>query len=262
LILCATLTLWVVRVHALEVPPLDGRINDRANLLSPATEQRLTERLASYEKATGHQLAVLTIPTLAGDPLEDFSIRVVEKWKLGKQGKDDGVLLLVVSKDRKMRIEVGYGLEGDLPDALAGRIVRDEMAPRFRQGDFEGGIETALNAIIAKTGGEKLVPNATGSAQPAANATGTRAQSNPLGKLGVFGVVLASLLKFAFVGIFVVLFVIVMIANLFTGRRTYRRRSGGIFFGGGGFGGGSGGGGGGFSGGGGGFGGGGASGSW
>ncbi len=260
LVFCVTLTLWVTGVYALEVPPLQGRINDRANLLSPAVEQRLTERLSDYEKKTGHQLAVLTIPTLAGDPLEDFSIRVVEQWKLGKKGKDDGVLLLVVANDRKMRIEVGYGLEGDLPDALAGRIVRDEMAPRFRQGDFEGGIETAIAQIMTKTGGSELVPNtATGSP---ASGSGSRAQPNPLGKLGLVGVILAAVFKFAFFGIFLVVLVIVILVNLFGGGRSYRGRSGGIFLGGGGFGGGGFGGGGGFSGGGGGFGGGGASGNW
>jgi len=262
LLLCITVVVWANRGYALDVPPLVGRINDQAELLSPAVEQRLTERLVEYEKTTGHQLAVLTIPTLGGDPLEDFSIRVVEQWKLGKQGKDDGILLLVVAQDRKMRIEVGYGLEGDLPDAIAGRIVRDEMAPRFRQGDFAGGIETAINRIIARTGGEPLGKGAARDAPPVKDGrSGSPAHTNPLAKLGIAGEILAAVLKFAFFAIFLVVFVIALLANRFGGSSYGRRRSGGMVFGGGAFGGG-GFRGGGFSGGGGGFGGGGASGNW
>ena len=233
---------------ALEVPPLQGRINDRAELLSPSTESALSDRLVNYEKTTGHQLALLTIPSLDGDPLEDFSIRVVEAWKLGKKGKDDGVLVLVVSKDRKMRIEVGYGLEGELTDATAGRIVSDVMAPRFRNGDYEGGIAAALDAIMLRTGGQA---SASSPADPLASA-------KPSKPLGLLGRIVSGLVKFVFFGIFGFMFLFVWLINRFGGRR-----SGGMFYGGG-FGGGNSGGfgGGGFSGGGGGFGGGGASGSW
>jgi uncharacterized protein len=246
---CLALTLVTLRAFALQVPSLEGRINDRAQLLSQATEQKLTERLVAYEKTTGHQLAILTIPSLEGDPLEDFSIRVVEAWKLGKKSKDDGVLVLVVSKDRKMRIEVGYGLEGELTDAAAGRIVRDVMAPRFRSGDYEGGIVAAVDAVIAKTGGQATTAPAP--SDPLRSAQPTR-------PLSVLGRIVLFLFKFAFFGIFGFAILIVFLINSFGGRR-----SGGMFFGGG-YGGGTGGGfgGGGFSGGGGGFGGGGASGSW
>jgi uncharacterized protein len=247
LLACLAITL---PSFALQVPPLEGRINDRAALLSPAIKQRLTERLVAYENATGHQLAVLTIPSLEGDPIEDFSIRVVESWKLGKKSKDDGILVLVVYKDRKMRIEVGYGLEGELPDAAAGRIVRDVMVPRFRSGDYEGGIAAAVDAVIQKTGG-----------QAATSATPSDAPRNgtPARPLGLLGRILSGLFKLAFFGIFGFIFLIVWLLNRLGGRR-----SGGMFFSGGGYGGGSGGGfgGGGFSGGGGGFGGGGASGGW
>ena len=140
--------------RALDVPPLQGRVNDRAGVLSPAERGSLEERLAAYERQTGHQLAVLIVPSLEGDPIEDFSIRVVESWQLGKKGRDDGILLLVAVQDRQMRIEVGYGLEGDLPDARASRIVRELIAPAFAQGKMGLGISRGVAAIAAATGGE------------------------------------------------------------------------------------------------------------
>jgi len=139
---------------ALEVPPLAGRVNDRARVLSPQMQSQLESQLEAYERATGHQLAVLVVPSLEGDPVEDYTLRVVEAWKLGKQGKDDGVLLFVAVQDRKIRIEVGYGLEGDLPDALVSRIIRDVMVPAFRQGELAFGITRAVSAIAAATGGQ------------------------------------------------------------------------------------------------------------
>ena len=245
---CLAFALCCRFARALEVPSLQGRINDRAELLSPSTQSTLTNRLVNYERTTGHQLALLTIPSLDGDPLEDFSIRVVEAWKLGKQGKDDGVLVLVVSKDHKMRIEVGYGLEGELTDATAGRIVHDVMAPRFRNGDYEGGIAAALDAIMLRTGGQAS----------ASSPTDPLASARPAKPRGLLGRVVSGLVQFAFFGIFGFMFLFMWLINRFGGRR-----SGRMFYGGG-FGGGNSGGdgGGGFSGGGGGFGGGGASGSW
>jgi uncharacterized protein len=147
--------------HALDVPPLaDRRVHDSANVLSPQLEAQLDEQLKAYEGATGHQLAVLIVPSLEGEAIEDYTIRVVESWQLGKKGKDDGVLLFVAVQDRKIRIEVGYGLEGELTDALTGRIIRDVMAPAFRQGDLGFGISRAVSAISAATGGsgEPLPP--------------------------------------------------------------------------------------------------------
>ena len=140
--------------RALEVPPLAGRVNDLAGVLPPAERSALEARLAGYERSTGHQLAVLILPSLEGEPIEDYSIRVVDAWKLGKKGKDDGVLLLVAVQDRKLRIEVGYGLEGDLPDATASRIVRELIAPAFQQGNMPLGISRGVSAIAAATGGE------------------------------------------------------------------------------------------------------------
>jgi uncharacterized protein len=140
--------------RALEVPPLAGRVNDLANALSPQMEGELEAQLQSYERSTGHQLAVLIVPSLQGEPIEDYTIRVVESWQLGKKGTDDGVLLFVAVEDRKIRIEVGYGLEGDLPDVLVGRIIREVMAPAFRQGDLGFGVSRAISAISKATGGQ------------------------------------------------------------------------------------------------------------
>jgi uncharacterized protein len=140
--------------HALAVPPLEGRVNDRAKVLSAPMRRQLEAQLDGYERSTGHQLAVLTVPSLEGEPIEDYTIRVVESWQLGKKGKDDGVLLFVAVDDRKIRIEVGYGLEGDLPDALVGRIIREVMVPAFRQGDLGFGISRAVSAISSATGGQ------------------------------------------------------------------------------------------------------------
>jgi uncharacterized protein len=143
-------------ISALEVPYLSGRVMDTAGLLDPAAVERLTGQLRVLEEETGAQVAVLTIPSLEGDALEDFSLRVVETWKLGRADIDDGVLILIARDDRKMRIEVGYGLEGTLTDAQSGRIIDRIMAPRFRAGDFDGGVEGAVEAVSAAIRGEEL----------------------------------------------------------------------------------------------------------
>jgi len=157
---------------ALEVPYLTGRVNDQANMLGDGVESRLEERLRLLEEETGAQVAVLTIPSLEGDPLEDFSMRVVETWKLGRSGADDGVLILIARDDRRMRIEVGYGLEGALTDAQSGRIIDRLMAPRFREGDFDGGVEAAAEAVSSAIRGEPVElpeePSGSGGSNPAA----------------------------------------------------------------------------------------------
>lgn len=154
----AILLLLAVAVDALEVPFLSGRVNDQASLLDSAAVQRIEASLASLEAETGAQVVVLTIPSLDGEVLEDFSIRVVEQWKLGRAGVDDGVLLLVARDDRKLRIEVGYGLEGALPDVVARRIIDEIIVPEFRNGDFEGGIEAGVAALAGVVRGEELPP--------------------------------------------------------------------------------------------------------
>lgn len=133
---------------ALDVPPLTGRVVDAAHLLPEPVAKTLSDDLAAHETRTGNQVAVLTLPSLEGEPLEEFSHRVATAWKLGQKGTDNGVLVLVVPGDRKIRIEVGYGLEGTLTDAKSAHIIREEMAPRFRAGDFPGGIAAGVKAVL------------------------------------------------------------------------------------------------------------------
>jgi uncharacterized protein len=239
---------------ALEVPPLAGRVNDNAALLSADERQQLEAKLAAYEQKSGQQFAVLTIPTLAGESLEDFSFHVVEKWQLGKKGRDDGLLLLVVKNERKARVETGYGLEGSITDAVSARVIRNVLAPAFRSGDYARGIDGALEALMRVASGEA----------PQATARDERGQ----GRESLPG--WASVLLFFLVPPFLFF--------LISANQRQSRRGGGFWssgggfggggfggggFGGGGFGGGGGSsGGGGFGGGGGSFGGGGASGSW
>lgn len=143
---------------ALDVPFLSGRINDNANLLSPSTRSSLEAKLKDFEARTGHQVAVLTLDSLEGDVLESFSLKVTRTWGLGRKGQNDGVLFLISKTDRKLRIEVGHGLEGSIPDALAGRIIQNEVVPRFRSGDFEGGITAGVDAIVAAAEGTYSPP--------------------------------------------------------------------------------------------------------
>lgn len=138
----------------LEVPQLHSRVNDYAAMLSPETVQGLEGKLAEFERKESTQVVVLTVPTLAGDSLEDFSIRVAESWRIGQRGTDNGVILVIAAQDRKMRIEVGRGLEGVLTDLLSGRIIRDEIAPRFREGDIDGGVIAGVSAIMSAVTGE------------------------------------------------------------------------------------------------------------
>jgi len=139
-----------------EVPYLTGRITDNAQLLSPAVNRSLSDSLQAHEKRTGNQIAVLTIPSLDGESIEDYAVRVFESWKLGRKGRDNGVLIVVVPNDRRMRIEVGYGLEGTLTDAMAGRIVQNVMTPKFRNGDFDGGIADGAGAVMKLLEGGEL----------------------------------------------------------------------------------------------------------
>lgn len=160
------LLLVAASVSAKEVPRLTARVNDLASLLSEADEARIESKLSGFEAERGSQIVVLTIDSLEGEPLEDYSLRVATTWAIGREGVDDGVLFLIAKNDRKMRIEVGYGLEGAIPDITAGRILSDIVRPRFRQGDFASGIEAGVDAILAVAGGEELpAPTARGSGE-------------------------------------------------------------------------------------------------
>jgi len=143
-----------VQAQRAEVPYLTGRVVDNAEIMKADTRRRLTELLQAHERKTTNQVAVLTVPTIHGESVEDYAVRVFEQWKLGHKGKDNGVLVVVVPQDRRMRIEVGYGLEGTLTDAAAGRIIRDVMTPRFRQRDYDGGIFQGAGAILAQLEGK------------------------------------------------------------------------------------------------------------
>jgi len=219
--------------QALEVPKISGYINDRAGLLTAPVRLELEQFLEQFKNSDSTQIAVLTIPSLEGESLEEFSLKVAESWELGQKNKDNGALLLIAKQERKVRIEVGYGLEGKLTDLLAGRIIDQEITPHFKNGDFDRGIVAGVASISEAVRGEYTGTGTTKGSK----------KKNPLGFL--------SLLLFLGPGL-----------SLFGGRRRGRHRSSGLWIGGLGGGGGFGGGGGGFSGGGGGFGGGGSSGSW
>src|SRR5919109_359798 len=137
---------------ALEVPALRGHVNDYAGILSAGAVQRLEQSLAEFERSDSTQIVVLTVPSLEGDSLEEFSIRVAEAWRIGQAGKDNGAILLVAKEERKVRIEVGRGLEGKLTDLVSGRIIRGEITPRFKAGDFDGG---GVGRVIAIEAGGK-----------------------------------------------------------------------------------------------------------
>jgi uncharacterized protein len=152
----ALVALLAPSTGALEVPFLAGRVNDLAGALSPAARERIEAHLRDLESRTGAQVAVLVIPSLEGESLEPFSVRVAQTWKLGRKGVDDGVLFLVAKNDRKMRIEVGYGLESTLTDARSRAILDERVRPRFRANDFDGGIGAGVDAIAALIEGKPL----------------------------------------------------------------------------------------------------------
>ena len=273
---------------AADVPPLKARVTDVTGTLTAQQRGALEQTLAEFEARKGAQIAVLMVPTTAPETVEQYAVRVEEAWKLGRKGVDDSVLLVVAKNDRHLHIEVGYGLEGALPDSVAKRIIDNDIVPRFKQGDFYGGIRAGVDRIMRVVEGEPLPP-------PAAHGPSAQNGLDPGALVFLIGFVLiaGSILRAWFgralgagisggiagfvgwmllgslvlaLGIGVVAFFFSLLSGMGGG---YRRGGwggpwggwGGGAWGGGGFGGG-GFGGGGFSGGGGGSGGGGASGSW
>jgi uncharacterized protein len=229
-------------------PALTGRVVDDAGILNPSTVSRLTAMLAAHEKATGQQVVVVTLPSLQGYPIEDFGYQLGCYWGIGQKGKNTGALLIVAPKERKVRIEVGYGLEGTLTDAQSSIIIQDKILPQFRRGDFNAGVVAGATSVLKVLGGHP---------ESAETSATSRKQGAPSIDMNT---IIAAL--------FLIWLMYTLLRRLFGPSHVIRRvgRSGyypGGFYGGG-FGGGSwgGGGGGGFSGGGGSFGGGGASGSW
>ena len=143
---------------AADVPPLKARVTDLTATLNAQQSAALEQTLAEFEARKGAQIAVLLVPTSQPETIEQYGVRVFESWKLGRKGVDDGVLLVIAKDDRKLHIEVGYGLEGILPDAIAKRIIEDDIVPRFKQGDFYGGIRAGVDRIMRVVEGEKLPP--------------------------------------------------------------------------------------------------------
>jgi uncharacterized protein len=147
------LLLFAALAAAQDVPYLTGRVVDDAHILSDRARATLTSTLKAHEDATTDQIVVLTVPGLGGADIESYANTVFHTWKLGQKGKDNGVLVVVVPNERKMRIEVGYGLEGTLPDGAAGEIIRTWMTPAFKAGDYDKGIEDGVAAIVARLEG-------------------------------------------------------------------------------------------------------------
>lgn len=226
--------LWLLPASAaIEFPKLAGRVVDNAGMLGAAAESRLTQALAGYEQQTGNQLVVVTLESLHGNAIETFGYQLGRHWQLGQKGKDNGVLFIVAKEERKLRIEVGYGLEGDLTDAVSANIIHGVIRPAFKRGQFEQGIEAGVQSIIEALDGDYTLRKTRQS----------RTSGSPLVAILVMIIMIISFVSSLFGG---------------GGRGAGRRRYYGGGFGHrtGGFGGG------GFSGGGGSFGGGGASGGW
>ena len=243
---------------ALDFPALTGRVVDDANILDPAARAALEQKLADLEAKTSDQLVVVTLKSLQGTSIEDYGYQLGRHWKIGQKDTNNGVLLIVAPNERKVRIEVGYGLEGTVTDAISRLIIENGIIPRFRANDVPGGINRGVDDIVSV-----LTGDAEEWKQRAAKRPDTT--SDP----GGFGDILTMLLLFL---VFWLIFRM-MVGRMGANQQVRRRGSPGVIVwgptwgggfggGGGGFGGGFGGGGGGFSGGGGSFGGGGASGSW
>jgi uncharacterized protein len=267
------------------IPALKQRVTDLTSTLGAGDVAALDAKLAAWEQQTGNQLAVLIVPTTKPEPIEAYSIRVADAWKIGRKGQDNGAMLVVAKDDRKLRIEVGYGFEGSLTDATARRIIGDTIAPRLRENQFAQGINAGVDQIIDVVNkGEPLA------AKPVAKKQGPSGGGIPFEMLfivlfvvvpviggiltRIFGKALGSMVGAGVVGaaawvvagsllIAIIAAVVGFLVILFMGAGGgLARRGGGVWLPGGGGWGGGGGGGGGFSGGGGGFGGGGASGGW
>jgi uncharacterized protein len=288
LVLGATLAWAAAPGEPIPVPKLTAHVVDQTGTLTEPERQALDRKLADFERERGSQVAVLIVPSIGTEPIEDFATRVTDEWQLGRKGVDDGVLFAIAKQERKIRIQTGRGVQGTLTDALSRRIIAEIVAPRFRNGDFAGGIDAGADAIIQAVKGEELPLPAV---QPPAHKVGAvSSYSNFLvlafflvpvigmvlrgivgrffgagitgGLTGVAAAVFFGSLGFGILAaIFAFIFTIVGGTGLGRGMRPGGWGGG---LGGGGFGGGfgGGGGGGGFSGGGGGFDGGGASGSW
>jgi uncharacterized protein len=194
----------VVPASAADVPYLSGRVVDDAELLAPETAERIGTVLREHESRTGNQIAVLTTPSIEGESIEEYALKVFNTWKLGQKGKDNGVLVVIVPQERRMRIEVGYGLEGTLTDVAASRIIRNVMAPLFKGGDFNAGVEQGITAVIARLEGKETpagnAPAPEGASAPAVNSSAFPEPDLPLTERILFGAFI-----FGIIGLFTVI---------------------------------------------------------
>jgi uncharacterized protein len=185
----ALLMCWAFAAAAeVAVPPLTGRVVDLTGTLSGGDVDRLTQTLKDLEARKGSQVAVLIVPTTQPETIEQFSIRVAEAWKIGRKKIDDGALLVIAKNDRKLRIEVGYGLEGALTDVTARRIIDEIITPKFRSGDFPGGISAGVDRIVGVIDGEPLpapAPSQQGQQQQSSDFTGLLNPFNPFTIIGI-----------------------------------------------------------------------------
>ena len=188
-LLCST-ALGASAQELVPVPPLQGRVSDLTGTLTAEQSAALEQSLRAFEERKGTQIAVLIVPTTRPEAIEPFALRVVEQWKLGRRKVDDGALLLVAKDDRAVRLEVGYGIEGALNDATAARIIAEVITPRFRQGDFYGGLAAGLDRIVRVLAGEALPPPTRRGAASADNGLG---QSWPV--LFIVALVLGGVLR-------------------------------------------------------------------
>ncbi|MDA8388763.1 MAG: TPM domain-containing protein, partial [Nitrospiraceae bacterium] len=170
---------------------------DLAGIINPAARQRLDGYLQELETKTTAQVIVLTVPDLNGQPIDDFSLSVAEKWKLGQKGKDNGALLLVALKERQYRFEIGYGLEGTLPDSYVGTLGREYLVPNFKRGDYSDGIELAVSAIVQKIAGDAKVRISGLANAPAP------LQTADAGGFGTFNLILTGLFFLIAMGLFI-----------------------------------------------------------
>ncbi|GAB2178615.1 TPM domain-containing protein [Dongia sp. agr-C8] len=162
------------------IPALTGRVVDEAGILDASTVATITDRLAGLESSTGIQLVVVTLPDLKGYVIEDWGLALGRGWGIGQAGKNNGVLLIVAPNDRELRIEVGYGLEGEIPDATANSIIQREIIPYFKQGDMNGGVRAGVEAILAALGGG-YVPTQPLTAQGSGESSSFEEVLEPLG---------------------------------------------------------------------------------
>jgi len=180
------------------VPELWGlQVHDEAHILSQGAIDNIESQLKAFEDSTSNQIAILIISSLEGEVLEEYSLRVAEKWKLGDREKDNGVLLLIAVDDHEMRIETGQGLEGSLPDVICNRIIRNEIAPNFRKGNYDAGVQAGIDGVIKAIGGE-YKSNRSGEGLDSIEATHLTSSEKILVGVFIFGI----LSVFTFIGLF------------------------------------------------------------